>query len=623
MKKIYFTTEQIEEARKDPIVKYIDQYSIRFKLEFRQQLYDYCYPKFNTSTIRDALNHFEFHIKLNVQIYHHLANNFKTKRPCGAKNNDIYTHSLCFNPDKDYDKVLLDSGMFVTSRNGIAPSSKLLEEIYSTYPDISVEVFLTNHGFDTNKIGYQRIYNISKELENPTPRSLAFTNEQIEVLKTNPYIKRVTKRQLSFNDNFYYEAQFYKNLHIDEILKIFEIDSSCINYSRKNNIHYSIKNNKITTPSPLTENIPLLIRVENRKSELLTKKIIDNSKGIIFKIKTTSCSNKKNICNLIKNIDCNSIYSDSRLKLLSLFGISKSSYYSILKNNKYGTYEGLMKLKDEQEIALIKKIIEYKGYPKGNRLIYMMLKRNNHHMSRNKIYRLCRKGNLICTVRKHNKSRQNAQRMLKDNCKPNILKRQFRLNKPGEVILTDVSYLKCSDKTYYLSALKDPSSGKIKLLVGPNNDLALGLNTLDLLGQANKSIFHSDQGVLYLNPTFQEKLRKLGYIQSMSKRGNCWDNASQESFFGHMKDECKISSCSSLEEITKVINDYEYYYNYERPQWNRNQMTPIEFEAYLNNMNEDDYNKYNGKEKIIYLNMMDKSREKAIMRVKDITIERI
>lgn len=624
MKIINFTTEQIEEARKDPRVKYIDQYSIRFKLEFRQQLYDYCYPEFNISTIRSALKFYNFNIETCSIILISLYRNFKKRRPCGAKNNDIYALELYCNPDKNYDKVLVDSGMFITSRNGIAPSQKLLEDIYSVYPAISVENFLASLGLDINRIGYQRIHNILKELENPTPKSVIFTNEQIEILKTNPYIKRVNKNQLSFNDNFYFEARYYKELHINEILKIFEIDPTWINYSRKNNIYNSIRNKKISTILPLKKNISLLIRVEKRKNELLNNMVNVNSRIIIPKIKTTSCSSKKTICNLIKNIDCTNLYSISIIKLLSIFGISKSSYYSILKNDEYGTFEAKKDKLDKEEIGIIKEIIDYKGYPKGNRLIFMLLNRKGYHMSRNKIYRLCKKGNLICNIRKHNKSRQAAKKMLDENCKPNQLKRRFRLFKPGEVILTDVSYLKCEKETYYLSALKDACSGKVKLLVSSNNDLKLGMNTLDLLTPKNgNSILHSDQGVIYLNSFFQTRVKELGYNQSMSKRGNCWDNAPQESFFGHMKDECDIWSCLSLEEITSMISKYELYYNYERPQWNRNQMTPIDFEKYINNMNSIEYEGYLAIEEAKYKKMMENARIKAIKRVKDISIEAI
>lgn len=64
----------------------------------------------------------------------------------------------------------------------------------------------------------------------------------------------------------------------------------------------------------------------------------------------------------------------------------------------------------------------------------------------------------------------------------------------------------------------------------------------------------------------------------MSRRGNCWDNSSQESYFGHMKDECDFSKCSTPEDVKKKVDEYIYYYNYERPQWSRNKMTPVDYE---------------------------------------------
>ena len=67
----------------------------------------------------------------------------------------------------------------------------------------------------------------------------------------------------------------------------------------------------------------------------------------------------------------------------------------------------------------------------------------------------------------------------------------------------------------------------------------------------------------------------------MSRRGNCWDNAPQESFFGHMKDECNIKKYVSLEELKAEIEDYMDYYNNYRPQWNLKKMTPVQYRNHL------------------------------------------
>ena len=100
----------------------------------------------------------------------------------------------------------------------------------------------------------------------------------------------------------------------------------------------------------------------------------------------------------------------------------------------------------------------------------------------------------------------------------------------------------------------------------------------------------------------------------MSRRGNCWDNASQESFFGHMKDECDLSGCSTPEEVKEMIDNYVYYYNNERPQWTRNKMTPTEYEEYLNSLSDNEYSDYLQNEQEKYDKMMKKAREKALKR---------
>ena len=106
----------------------------------------------------------------------------------------------------------------------------------------------------------------------------------------------------------------------------------------------------------------------------------------------------------------------------------------------------------------------------------------------------------------------------------------------------------------------------------------------------------------------------------MSKRGDCWDSAPQESFFGHMKDEVDFSLCSSFLDVEKEINDYEYYYNYQRPQWDRLMMTPVEYEQYMMSLTESEYNTHYNKELIKYNNMMENAKIKAINRAKDMGI---
>ena len=109
------------------------------------------------------------------------------------------------------------------------------------------------------------------------------------------------------------------------------------------------------------------------------------------------------------------------------------------------------------------------------------------------------------------------------------------------------------------------------------------MNTMKQLeGRGFKnSIIHSDQGWHYTHPQFIKKIQSIECIQSMSRKGNCIDNASMESFFGHFKDEIDYTNCKSFEELKQCIDQYMYYYNNQRPQWNKNKMTPIQYRSHM------------------------------------------
>jgi len=94
-------------------------------------------------------------------------------------------------------------------------------------------------------------------------------------------------------------------------------------------------------------------------------------------------------------------------------------------------------------------------------------------------------------------------------------------------------------------------------------------------------LIHSVQGAHYTSPAFQNLAKSYGLTQSMSRRGNCWDNAPQESFFGHLKDEANIKSCETFEQLKDEIDQYMAYYNNYRYQWKLKKMTPVEYRNHL------------------------------------------
>lgn len=96
------------------------------------------------------------------------------------------------------------------------------------------------------------------------------------------------------------------------------------------------------------------------------------------------------------------------------------------------------------------------------------------------------------------------------------------------------------------------------------------------------TIVHSDQGCHYTSGAFIRKLRDAQFVQSMSRKGNCWDNAPQESFFGHMKDEIKelVAGCDTFGQVEAVVDDWMDYYNNDRYQWELDKLSPSEYYRY-------------------------------------------
>lgn len=131
---------------------------------------------------------------------------------------------------------------------------------------------------------------------------------------------------------------------------------------------------------------------------------------------------------------------------------------------------------------------------------------------------------------------------------------------------------------------KDKKISMSKLII---NILDIAIDTIHKLMNNTKfklhkdAFIHSDQGAHYTSPRFQKLLRSKNLGQSMSRRGNCWDNAPQESFFGHMKDEINYRSCTTFEELKGIIDNYINYYNNYRYQWNLKRLTPVKYRNQL------------------------------------------
>lgn len=607
-----FTNEEIELLSKSPYVKNIRQNRLTFTYEFRCILYDEWIKQPSTSQIRSVLKSYGFDCSmLGKDAINKINTNFKQYgHPTNGKNEV----SGKYNSTEKYDnESLIDSGIFVKTGSLIRFSSEFIDKAYKEYPSVSIESLLESYGLDPEKVGYQRIYKLKKKLEDGEKTKEKISADAVEKYSDHPYVQRCTPNHFTLKKQFYDESLIFISYPIDEILDIFEIDSSDFPARVLNRIEKQLRSWKGDTDNMMVEcDQEFRCRIQHNRMRALEKLSMMHFERIRKILPSLTPEQKKALCIWIRDLP-HDRYDYSIRSILKRIGISKSSYYSILSDDNYGMKER----QDEIDFEYIRKVMDYKGFRKGTRTIYMMLPDIcGVHFGRNKILRLMRKYNCICAIRRERTELKTNREILKNNRKPNLLKRRFRLARPGEILLTDVSYLKYGmNRTKYLSCVKDAVSGRVvSHITSSGNDLNLVMDTIDTLDPSEDAIFHSDQGSLYFNDLFQGRLKKLGYRQSMSRRGNCWDNASQESFFGHMKDECDLSGCSTPEEVKEMIDNYVYYYNNERPQWTRNKMTPTEYEGYLNSLSNSEYSDYLQNEQEKYDKMMKKAREKALKR---------
>lgn len=274
-------------------------------------------------------------------------------------------------------------------------------------------------------------------------------------------------------------------------------------------------------------------------------------------------------------------------EMCALAGVSRSGYYNWIQSaaTRYNK-----ELQDEADFALILEAYNYRGYAKGARSIYMRLLHNGVRMNLKKIRRLMHKYGLVCPIRRANPYRRMAKAIRTNAVADNRVNREFRKHGPRKILLTDITYIPYAGTFCYLSVIKDAFTEQVlSYVLSESLEVDFVLETINQLIRDHgesldaEAMIHSDQGCHYTSVSFRELLRDHNLRQSMSRRGNCWDNAPQESFFGHMKDELasKKSTWTSFKEVCADIHDWMDYYNNDRGQWNLEKLAPNEFYNYI------------------------------------------
>lgn len=274
--------------------------------------------------------------------------------------------------------------------------------------------------------------------------------------------------------------------------------------------------------------------------------------------------------------------------MCKIAGVSHSGYYAWVQNaDKREAHEE----QDKKDFQTILEAYRHRGYAKGAKSIYMHLLHKGIRMNIKKIRRLMKKFNLVCPIRRGNWYRRVIRAMRSNQVFPNRVNRNFRSPGPRKVLLTDITYLFYGHgKHCYLSTILDAVTHEILAYeLSQSFEVDFVLVTVDkLIGEYgceldDETIIHSDQGCHYTSKAFIAKLKESGFQQSMSRKGNCWDNAPQESFFGHMKDEIItfLKEKETFGEVVALVDDWIDYYNTERYQWSLLKLSPSEYHQYL------------------------------------------
>ena len=258
--------------------------------------------------------------------------------------------------------------------------------------------------------------------------------------------------------------------------------------------------------------------------------------------------------------------------MCKFFKVSRSGYYDFLKRID----------KPETDAVLARKIEECqikadKTY--GYRRVWRWLVNRNIQRNPKTILRIMKKYGLLSEIRRRRKWVNLGQQVHKYE---NLLKRQFRADRPNSKWVTDISYIHTREGVLYLSMIRDLYDNSIVAYkTATQQTVSLVLDTIRLAMKKEKKRvaaelqLHSDQGFQYTSQAYFKLTQSYGIRQSMSRKGNPYDNAMAEYFFSILKTECIYRhKPRTFSEANDLIDRYIYFYNHERIQ-NKTGVAPL------------------------------------------------
>ena len=258
--------------------------------------------------------------------------------------------------------------------------------------------------------------------------------------------------------------------------------------------------------------------------------------------------------------------------MCKFFGVSRSGYYDFV--NRLG--------ESARDAELAEKIRECQNKADktyGYRRVWKWLSDRNIERNPKTVLRVMKKYGLLSEIRRHRKWINLGQQVHKYE---NLLKRQFRADRPNVKWVTDISYIHTKEGVLYLSMIRDLYDNSIVAYkTATQQTVNLVLDTIRLAMKKEKKKvaaelqLHSDQGAQYASQAYFELTKSYGITPSMSRKGNPYDNAMAENFFSILKTECIYRhKPKTFKEANELIDRYIHFYNHERIQ-NKTGVAPL------------------------------------------------
>ena len=250
--------------------------------------------------------------------------------------------------------------------------------------------------------------------------------------------------------------------------------------------------------------------------------------------------------------------------MCKVFGVSRSGYYDFVRRlDKPDADARLGRLIREQQ----KHCRQIYGY----RRMWMWLGKQGIHHNPKTVLRIMKKYDLLAEIRRPRKWVNMGQQVHRYE---NLLNRDFHADRPNSKWVTDISYIHTGQGVLYLSMIRDLYDNSIVAYkTAESQTVSLVLDTIRLAVKKEKKKvagrlqLHSDQGFQYTSQAYFNLTKEYGITPSMSRRGNCYDNALAENFFSILKSECIYrQKIKTFQQANQLIDDFIYFYNHERIQ---------------------------------------------------------